>query len=232
MDEKVTKNQEQDTEFVLADISNMANSISTFIKEFSAEINEKISSNELIETIKECSPELLGAIKYIKYIQKIASIPDKIFMNKIEKYCRGLTAIPIEKRQKYAQKVGKDSLNQDSVFILGILNKIEELSKIDIMITLFEAKMDEKIDDPTYRRMMLQVDRTIFSDILFLKDNICNEYVNPNTVEIENLIAQGWLFLAGIDGGTSAGGGSCLYIYTQTAKQFCNIVFANKNTSI
>ncbi len=66
-------------------------------------------------------------------------------MRKMERYSAGLVSIPISKRQEYAKRVGKKTLNKDSVFILGVLNKIEELSKIDIIIKLFEAKMDEKI---------------------------------------------------------------------------------------
>lgn len=58
--------------------------------------------------------------------------------------------------------------------------------------------MDEEINDQTYRRMMLQVDRTMFSDILFLKDNICNNDIKITSEEEENLLATGWLIFAGI----------------------------------
>ena len=166
----------------------------------------------------------------MKIIRKSASIPDKLFMHKMERYCAGLVSIPSSKREKYAAKVGKKSLNKDSVFILGVLNKIEELSKIDILVRLFEAKMDEEIDDQTYRRMMLQVDRTMYSDILFLKDNICDDLIKIASVEEENLLATGWLIFAGIGIGTATEEGGNLYSYTQTAKQFCNVVFQSDLT--
>lgn len=143
----------------------------------------------------------------------------------MERYCTGLVSIPISKREKYVAKVGKNALNKDSVFILGVLNKIEELSKIKILIRLFEAKIDEEIDDQTYRRMMLQVDRTMFSDILFLKDNICNIPINITSVEEENLLITGWLLFSGLGIGDATKEGGNLYTYTRTAKQFCNIVF-------
>lgn len=136
-----------------------------------------------------------------------------------------MVSIPVSKRKKYVERVGKKALNKDSVFILGVLNKIEELSKIDILVRLFEAKIDEEIDDQTYRRMMLQVDRTMFSDILFLKNNICNDTIKVTSVEEENLLAMGWLIFAGIGIGTVTEEGGNLYSYTRTAKQFCNIVF-------
>lgn len=230
---------ENDKDLELVGVDSVIDSLSTLIEQGSKKIVAFISSDDfsdLLAEIKELGAELSKAIKVVKIIRKSASIPDKLFMHKMERYCAGLVSIPSSKREKYAAKVGKKSLNKDSVFILGVLNKIEELSKIDILVRLFEAKMDEEIDDQTYRRMMLQVDRTMYSDILFLKDNICDDLIKIASVEEENLLATGWLIFAGIGIGTATEEGGNLYSYTQTAKQFCNVVFQsnltiNNNTS-
>ena len=79
--------------------------------------------------------------------------------------------------------------------------------------------------------MMLQVDRTMFSDILFLKDNICNEIIKVTSVEEENLLSTGWLIFAGIGIGTATEEGGNLYSYTQTAKKFCNIVYKSNQST-
>lgn len=230
---------ENDKDLELVGVDSVIDSLSTLIEQGSEKIVAFISSDDfsdLLAEIKELGAELSKAIKVVKIIRKSASIPDKLFMHKMERYCAGLVSIPSSKREKYAAKVGEKSLNKDSVFILGVLNKIEELSKIDILVRLFEAKMDEEIDDQTYRRMMLQVDRTMYSDILFLKDNICDDLIKIASVEEENLLATGWLIFAGIGIGTATEEGWNLYSYTQTAKQFCNVVFQsnltiNNNTS-
>ena len=230
---------ENDKDLELVGVDSVIDSLSTLIEQGSEKIVAFISSDDfsdLLAEIKELGAELSKAIKVVKIIRKSASIPDKLFMHKMERYCARLVSIPSSKREKYAAKVGKKSLNKDSVFILGVLNKIEELSKIDILVRLFEAKMDEEIDDQTYRRMMLQVDRTMYSDILFLKDNICDDLIKIASVEEENLLATGWLIFAGIGIGTATEEGGNLYSYTQTAKQFCNVVFQsnltiNNNTS-
>ena len=230
---------EKDKDVELVGVDSVIDSLSTLIEQGSEKIVAFISSDDfsdLLAEIKELGAELSKAIKVVKIIRKSASIPDKLFMHKMERYCAGLVSIPSSKREKYAAKVGKKSLNKDSVFILGVLNKIEELSKIDILVRLFEAKMDEEIDDQTYRRMMLQVDRTMYSDILFLKDNICDDSIKIASVEEENLLATGWLIFAGIGIGTATEESGNLYSYTQTAKQFCNVVFQsnltiNNNTS-
>ena len=226
---------ENDKDLELVGVDSVIDSLSTLIEQGSEKIVAFISSDDfsdLLAEIKELGAELSKAIKVVKIIRKSASIPDKLFMHKMERYCAGLVSIPSSKREKYAARVGKKSLNKDSVFILGVLNKIEELSKIDILVRLFEAKMDEEIDDQTYRRMMLQVDRTM----LFLKDNICDDLIKIASVEEENLLATGWLIFAGIGIGTATEEGGNLYSYTQTAKQFCNVVFQsdltiNNNTS-
>lgn len=230
---------ENDKDLELVGVDSVIDSLSTLIEQGSEKIVAFISSDDfsdLLAEIKELGAELSKAIKVVKIIRKSASIPDKLFMHKMVRYCAGLVSIPSSKREKYAARVGKKSLNKDSVFILGVLNKIEELSKIDILVRLFEAKMDEEIDDQTYRRMMLQVDRTMYSDILFLKDNICDDLIKIASVEEENLLATGWLIFAGIGIGTATEEGGNLYSYTQTAKQFCNVVFQsdltiNNNTS-
>lgn len=222
------------TDLELLEVDSVADSLSTLIEQGAENITSFISSDaftDALNEIKELGTELSNALKVVKIIRKSASIPNKLFMKKMERYCAGITSIPVAKRKKYVAKVGKKALNKDSVFILGILNKIEELSKIDILIKLFEAKIDEKIDDPTYRRMMLLVDRTMFSDILFLKDNICNDDIKITFVEEENLLATGWLIFDGIGIGTASESGGNLYLYTQTAKQFCNIVFQSNLTT-
>ena len=222
------------TDLELLEVDSIADSLSTLIEQGAENITSFINSDEFTDAlneIKELGTELSNALKVVKIIRKSASIPNKLFMKKMERYCAGIASIPVAKRKKYVAKVGKKALNKDSVFILGILNKIEELSKIDILIKLFEAKIDEEIDDQTYRRMMLLVDRTMFSDILFLKKNICNDTIKVTSVEEENLLATGWLIFDGIGIGTASESGGNLYLYTQTAKQFCNIVFQSNLTT-
>lgn len=72
---------------------------------------------------------------------------------------------------------------------------------------------------------MLQVDRTMFLDILYLKENIGDEDIKITTVEQENLLAMEWLIFVGIGWDTATEEGENIYKYTQIAKKFCEIVF-------
>ena len=198
-------------------------------------IVEIVDSEEKMDEIniaKEMGKEFSTIVKIVSVVYKVASIPDQLFMNKVEKYCKGLVEIPLSKRQAYIEKVGRKSLNEESVFILNVLNKVEELSKIDIFIKLFEAKINDQIDDSTYRRMMLQVNRTMLSDIIYMGNNIIdNDVIKITSVEEEGLLTSGWIVFAGIGIGSSSGNGGNLYEYTKLAKNFCNIVF-HKNLLI
>ena len=115
-------------ELALVEVDSISDALSTFIEQGTETVINVFTSNEaavIWETVTEVSADLVKASKVITVIKKAASIPDKLFMNKMEKYCRGLIEIPANKREKYAAKVGKPGLNKDSVFILGVLNKIE-----------------------------------------------------------------------------------------------------------
>lgn len=214
-------------ELSLVKVDSISDALSTFIEQGTEYALNFFNSNEtavILETVTDVSADLAKASKVITIIKKTASIPDKLFMNKMEKYCRGLIEIPTDKRKKYAAKVGKSGLNKDSVFILGVLNKIEELSKIKILLALFEAKMDELIDEETYRRLMLLVDSTMYSDLLYLKANITD---NPIVIEDDaeqGLLANGWLYYYGQTMGTMTEDSQLVYNYTNIAKKFCQLI--------
>ena len=205
------------------DVETIVDTFSTLIEQ-GTEAVVNFFKSDTWESVLDIGSELSKASKVIVFIRKTASIPDKFFMNKMEKYCQGLISIPKEKRAKYAKKVGKAGLNKDAVFILGILNKIEELSKIKIFLALFEAKMDEKIDEETYRRMMLLVDHTMYSDILYLKSNYTDNEIIIQTAAEQGLYANGWLIYCGQTWGTATEYGNFIYQYTKTAKQFCELI--------
>lgn len=170
------------------------------------------------------SSELVGASKVFTILKVAASIPDKVFMNKLERYCQGLVKIPVEKRESYIKKVGKKGLNKDSVLILGLLNKIEELEKIELFLALFEAMIDEMISNETYRRLMLLVDRTMYADIEYLQKNISDDLITIETEEQEGLLANGWLTYCGQMWGSATEESRFVYQYTNTAKLFCTLV--------
>ena len=78
---------------------------------------------------------------------------------------------------------------------------------------------------------MRLADRTLYSDIIFVRDNICHGELSLSTDQLQSLSADGWLKYAGMTllSFEKAETDSNAYEYTTLAKQFCKIVF---NTDI
>lgn len=157
---------------------------------------EVIDNNkEIIETFGGAATDLIEAIKVLK---KIAEIPTQLYLIKFEKFCNGIIDIPSDKREKYLKAVTKKSVNEDNLFILNVLNRIENDKKIDIIVRILETRMDNKIDKTTYERLVIMIDRTLYQDIVVLiqlKNNEC-EYITP--VEKMALEKNGWINFVGM----------------------------------
>lgn len=95
--------------------------------------------------------------------------------------------------------LGKEKFNKESVFVLNVINRIEENEKIDLFLRLLSAKMEGTIDDNEYHRLMILTDRTLYSDLLYLKDNITSDPVKLSSDEDYGLVASGLLVTAGND---------------------------------
>ena len=166
------------------------------------------------------------AITGATIIKKLCGLPTKLFLTKFEKYCRGLIDIPVQDREAYFQRVDQQSRDNETLFILSVINKIEEIEKIDIMLALFKAKLDEKLNDADYRRFVIMVGNTLYSDICYMRDNITQDNFPIEDYEQDGLLSSGWLRPVGQGWGTIGETESDnLFAYSKIAKRFCNIVF-------
>ncbi len=182
---------------------------------------------DTLDVMSEVGGDVSAVGKAIKKLGEIMSIPDKLFMKKVDRYLNGISQIPLDKRQKYIEETAKAIQEEDAVFTLSILEKSEELSKIDIFVKLFAAKVNGNLDEIGYRRMMLQTDRTLYSDLVFMKENICDGELTLSTEELQSLSTAGWLTYAGIKvlDAMEEATDTSLYAYTASAKKFCGLVF-------
>ena len=175
--------------------------LETFMNE-ATDIAVQVMNSDIVqdgtEILSQVGEAVSGAIKSLKAAQKIASIPTALYMKKFERYCKGLTTIPLEKRQKYMKLLGKEKFNKESVFVLNVINRIEENEKIPLFLRILDAKMDGFIDDNEYHRLMILTDRTLYSDLLYLKDNITEDPVKLNSDSDYGLASSGLLVILSI----------------------------------
>ena len=167
------------------------------ILEKGIEITQDVLEHETLQDITQIGEDIADAVDTIRRIRKIASIPTKLFMNKFVRYCQGMTDIPLEQRQRFLTELGKDKFNQEGAFTLNVIQKIEEKEKIPLLLKLLGARVYNQIDDIEYRRLMILTDRTLYNDLLYLKENITADPVSLKTEADYGLAASGLLVTAG-----------------------------------
>ena len=182
--------------------------------------------NESFEAFLDLGGQIVdtveGAANIIKYAKMISSIPSKMFLVKVERYCRLCTEIPIEKRNKYIEKIGSKEFNKESVRILNIINHIDEMKKIDIIVKIYAARVNEEIDYPTFFRLLKIIDNVLYEDLIYMKEN----FDEKHTIRIINGFEEG-LASAGLLISLGAVLNGPGYKYTISAKQIYNIVFCD-----
>ena len=187
-----------------------------------------LSDNDVVKVIQDGTEYFGDAVGALKIIKKIYDLPTMLFMRKFESYCRGLSKIPADKRSSYLENTVAVSRKQESLFVLNILNKIEDEAKIDMTIHLLEAKMDGEIDETTYRRLLVMLGATLHSDLRYMNDHISHDNFSLKDDAQEGLLGHGWIRPIGQGWGTIGESGSeNLFAYNRFAKQFCRIVFGN-----
>lgn len=182
---------------------------------------------DVVALAGQVADTLEGAVKIINIAKSISSIPSKLFLLKVERYCRLCVEIPIEKRNKYIERIGSKEFNKECVRILNIINRIDEMKKIDIIVKIYAARVNEEIDYPTFFRLLNIVDNVLYEDLIYMKDN----FDEKQTVRLDNEFEEG-LASAGLLislGAVLSGPG---YKYTKSAKQIYKIVFSDNNNEL
>ena len=203
-------------------LTKAADNIIAFLNSVEAlEDNENIKA---IGKVMEATGEIVEALKIIK---QIYSFPTILFMHKLEKFCRGLSEIPLEKRESYLKKTKKISRQKESLVILNIINRIEEMEKIDIIVRLLKAKMYDEIDDTEFRRLVIMTGDTLYGDLRYMGVNIVSDNFPIKDDAQEGLLGNGWIRPVGLGLGTFGDNtdSDYLFAYNKFAKLFCRIVF-------
>lgn len=191
---------EEHNELAVLEGTNCIDELKDILETFMTKVPEiamQVRDSDIVEILSRFGEVASKTFECIKLLQNIANIPTALFMKKFEKYCKGLTTISLEKRQKYIRLLGKEKFNKECVFVLNVINRIEENEKIPLFLKLLSAKMDGIIDDNEYHRLMILTDRTLYSDLLYLKDNVTADPIKLITDSDYALVSSGLLVTAG-----------------------------------
>ena len=201
-----------------------------FMQDMETKLSTFLASENLqdAKAITDIANENISeTITLFKTLRSISGIPTQLFLHKFERYCKGLGEIPREKRAAYVRKLGKEKFNREGVFILNVLNRIEENEKIDFMLRLLERRLDETLDDTTYRRLMVLIDRTLYTDLLYLKDHVTDRPIEISEAEEFGLVSSGLISSDGLGWVSDAAEQPTvlLFRYTPAAQQLAEILF-------
>lgn len=159
------------------------------------------------------------------------SIPDMLFMRKIERFCRGLQSLTKEESEKYVTNIEKLTSQREHVFLLNVLNKIEEEEKLDILASVFAARVSGVLDHKSYRRLALMVESSMYDDLNFLIKRHGDGPVELEDAEAIGLLSEGWLQYGGQTWGTTENEGTHVYDFTEMAALLYSCVKASGETS-
>lgn len=140
--------------------------------------------------------ETLDGISFFKAVKAVASIPDQLFFNKVERFLVGLDSVDDEHRRSFFAKNEK-KLIENFETTLNLINKVEDRRKVDYLSKLFSAFIEESIGYNEYLRLAGLVANTPSTDLQSLCSLDLRGDIHLNDVEKESLAQNGWLIYAG-----------------------------------
>ena len=133
-----------------------------------------------------------------KIVQKIITLPDKLYMRKYHRFAEGLLEYNSSEDRHFLQKVSKLEVEKQIPFILNVINACEEEEKMDFLVKLTEAWMEKNLEDASYHRLTLMMERTPYDDLTYLEKLFEKQQIELRSVEDESLLANGWLTADGV----------------------------------
>ena len=104
--------------------------------------------------------------------------------------------IPVEKKQRFMKEFLESNKEEGVDALLSVIDKLDNLNKINIIANLLKAKVDERITIKEFNRLVACLGRIPYSDLTSIKDYE-DDYYEPGVTEV--LYTAGLLFLSSED---------------------------------
>ena len=129
----------------------------------------------------------------VKIIQLAMNLPERLYMQKYIRFTSGVRKYNSSERREILQHVSESKAKAQIPFILNVINVCEEEEKMDFLVTLTEAWMEERLDNVDYRRLAMMMERTPYGDLIHLKGLFEKQTIELRSVKDESLLTNGWL---------------------------------------
>lgn len=211
------------------DLKNAQSEIYRLLAEGKQTMCDTIKDNkDNIENVRDVLGVIGDASTALKIIQSLNTLPNQLYMRKYRRFAEGVDEYNLSERQKILQKVSELKVKTQIPFILNVINTCEEEEKMDFLVKLTAAWMEERLDDVDYRRLALMMEQTPYADLLYLEKLFEKQQIELHSMIDESLIRNGWLIADGIALQQVDSDAAVKCHLTANAQKFGEVVFGTK----
>lgn len=118
-------------------------------------------------------------------------IQEKIFWRKYERFLRGIEATE-EERAHFCRKLSENGRKEKNAYrLLQVINNAETLEKIDFLVNASRSYAVDFINRTEYFRMCDMITKTLYEDLIFLKENIQKDELYQYDDTVQGLLNVG-----------------------------------------
>lgn len=149
-------------------------------------------------------------------LKAVRDVREAFLLRKLAVFLQETSKLSLEKRKEFEQKFSnKDAQEDFGGALLILIDRSEDMEKPRILGRLLAAHVKGVFSQTELMRLSKMVDRCYFEDLLILKSFQSGVQFN-NEIPAQSLSAQGFLYQAGMDGGTwERSDGGILYEITK-----------------
>ncbi|MGL4852903.1 MAG: hypothetical protein ACRC3Z_09725 [Phocaeicola sp.] len=177
--------------------------------------------NKVIGNPADILLDIASEIPLIKYVVKgangIIALSDQQFVKKIFKYLVVISGISLAERYKFIGEIEVRGRDNAGALILSLIDRIDNINKIDILTNLTKARVYNEISLDDYFRLTTILERITYIDLDRLETYAMPIYEAGIT---DLLYTTGVLKLHTLDSGGANGGGIDKFILSDLGVLF------------
>lgn len=127
------------------------------------------SAGVIVDTVQ--SNPVSAVTNLASILLSTRNIANMFLLKKLLRFLSGISDMTLDKRVRFSSKYIDGNENEFAEKLLIIIEKLDDLSKANILANLFRSLSDETIDINMFMRLSNALANTLIEDLLFLEKN-------------------------------------------------------------